>query len=145
MNLASLLSRVPDGRLRWLRVIGPVGLFLFLGGTTPGSVGSCADSDPTADFVEYCNAYEGIVCRRKQLSSEPCQDVPAGTRCYDAELCRPEAIARDCAAAADWPASCTPEPTVPEVELCFLVLTDPDAGYAFSVPEETIPECNLCP
>lgn len=151
MNQASLSSprRARRGRARrLLGVVGPVGLFLALGGTTPGSVGSCSDTDPAQDFVEFCNVYEQVVCIRKQRSAEPCEDVPAGVRCYDAELCTAQAIARDCAAAGTWERwsgmSCTPAPTTEEANLCLLVLTDPASGYDFSVPEETIPECMLC-
>lgn len=147
MNRAYSDSPFLRSARRWLRVLGPVGLFLVLGGPTPGSIGSCSDTEPFADYAEFCVVFNDIKCDRLRTNPpiEPCADAP-GTRCFDPELCNPVNYQRDCRGGS-WDTwnrgqSCDPPPTVENVNLCLQVISQ---FYDVTVDERTTPECEaLC-
>jgi len=139
---------------RWLsRLALPAGLFFFLGGTTPGSVGSCDDTDNFADFTEFCVTAGQIECNRLRMlaSQQPpavprCAEVGSGTRCFDEAFCNN--IIAECQqqAAGGWAALsplCVPPPTVTLASNCIAALQ----FTSLETPESNIPQCqpnNLC-
>ncbi|MGD8859655.1 MAG: hypothetical protein PVI30_06575 [Myxococcales bacterium] len=115
----------------WRRIPRPLWaalLFLFLGGPTPGAVGSCdADPDGFADLQAYCQQREELVCVRRSLRKE----ITIGER----EECRRRAIAL--CAQRTWAPDC--RPTERQARACINALFARDTLYT---PEDELEECN---
>jgi len=142
----SLRGRSRAGRL--LRVVGPVGLFLMLGGTSPGSVGSCAGTGNFADFQSFCVSNDTLVCSRLQRAEAmgivpTCAENP-NVRCFEAANCGPGTIQNNCQVATQaggwetvFPPNCVPPPTVTQAQRCLQALQ----VRSLDTPENQIPEC----
>jgi hypothetical protein len=108
-------------------------LFMFAGwllicAPTPGAVGSCgADQlDNTADFSDYCQQREQLVCVRRYLRKE----ITEATR----DECRWDAI--DTCARSAFPSTC--RPTQRQTGACLNALSSFDT---LKTKEEDLPEC----
>lgn len=104
--------------LGWLLICAP----------TPGSVGSCGanELDTTADFSDYCQQREQLVCVRRYLRKE----ITETTR----DECRWDAI--DTCARSAFPSAC--RPTRRQTGACLNALSSFDT---LKTKEEDLPEC----
>lgn len=112
------------------RAILLVGLgWMTIAAPTPGAVGSCGSDDlaAPADFSDYCEQREQLLCTRKFLRKE----ITAETR----DLCRWDAI--DACERRAFPADCTPSRR--ETEACLRALSSFDT---LETPESELSECS---
>lgn len=116
------------------RLVIACGLFMLLGGPTPGAVGSCGDtSAPFADLRQYCNDREALSCERRRLRGEFEQAT------------NPSGVFNDCLEQAVftcqsrfWAPGC--RPTTRQVNACIAALQSYDT---LDVEEEDLPECKI--
>ncbi len=127
-------------------------LFLFLGGPTPGSVGSCTEGTSIADPVQHCQDKEAWTCARRRARGDLASDAE--------EMACISRITATCSGAS-WPVGC--EPTQQQSDACIAAMSDgstlgdagecfPDAPACGSPPLvqpgcaacDQPPECNLC-
>ena len=105
--------------LGWMAVAAP----------TPGAVGSCGRDDlgEAADFSDYCEQREQLICTRKFLRKE----ITAEAR----DLCRWDAIAA--CERRSFPGDC--RPSLRETEACLRALSSLDT---LETPESELAECS---
>lgn len=111
------------------RTILLIGLgYLAIAAPTPGAVGSCGRDDlgQAADFTDYCEQREQLICSRRFLRKE----ITAEAR----DICRWDAV--DACERRAFPADC--RPTRRETEACLRALASLDTLHT---PESELSEC----
>jgi hypothetical protein len=116
------------------RTLWALGLFLLLGGPTPGAVGDCQGDhgDDAADLTDYCIEKNELICVRRAYRNEISRS--------ESDDCRRDAI--DACMRSSWAGDC--RPTVRQTEACLNALYDRDT---VDTPEDEIVECqraSLC-
>lgn len=112
------------------RAILMIGLgWMAIAAPTPGAVGSCGSDElgKAADFSDYCEQREQLLCTRKFLRKE----ITAEAR----DLCRWDAI--DACDRRSFPGDCRPSRR--ETEACLRALSSLDT---LETPESEIAECS---
>jgi len=112
------------------RAIFLIGLgWMAIAAPTPGAVGSCGSDDlgEAADFSDYCERREQLICTRRFLRKE----ITAEAR----DLCRWEAI--DACDRRSFPNDCRPSRR--ETEACLRALSSLDT---LETPEAELSECS---
>lgn len=128
MSRLSGLSRLRGSAVR-SRALLLIGLGWFtLAAPTPGAVGSCGRDDLSerAEFGDYCQRREELVCTRRFLRKE----ITAEAR----DICRWDAI--DACERRSFPRDC--RPTRRETDACLRALASFDT---LQTPDSEIAEC----
>ena len=116
------------------RALVALGLFLLLGGPTPGAVGDCSgdEGNKPADLQAYCVEKNELICVRRAERNEISRS--------ESDDCRREVI--DACNRSSWAGDC--RPTVRQTEACLNALYDRET---LQTPEDEIEECqraSLC-
>ena len=112
-----------------------VGLALFLGGPTPGSVGGCSDDAQFAEPGWFCSKKDEWECLRAE---QRCMRDGMPDCVETRNLC----ISEINCAGFNWPVNCEPLPSKMRAQACIdqlMIIGNID------VPIGDIPECDLCP
>ncbi|MDH5671684.1 MAG: hypothetical protein OEZ06_06015 [Myxococcales bacterium] len=105
-----------------------LGLLAFLGGPTPGAVGSCdEDLDGFVDLREYCKEREELVCVRRWLRKELTDEARDDCRREALSLCERRVWRPDC------------RPTERQARACLNALR---AKGTVKTPEDELETCN---
>lgn len=131
-TLDNLMSapRVLFGTLLLACIVGP----------TPGSAGSCSESEfSVAEYPQFCVDRREAFCRRERSRCLTAgQPQPGCNAAYN--TCVAPLIA-DCERTPDWPEGCNPPPTESEASGCIDALLDPanlainDQDWQIEIPE----------
>ena len=100
-------------RSPWRRALVGVALFAWLGGPTPGSIGSCSESTTVTDPEQFCLDQHALFCER-DFRAERIDDGE-----YDTCL---EDVQGECLGFTWNPATCDPPPTRIETDACISAL-----------------------
>ena len=116
---------------RTLRNVGlATGLFLFLAGPAPGSVGGCSGSSGLADPVEFCELREAWICARQRARGEMTPEEEQA--CVD--------MGQVMCAGFNWSPDCQPQPSQLLVDACIEALGDPGR---LTQDDRSFPECDI--
>ncbi len=114
---------------RIMYLVLAAGLFLLLGGPSPGAVGGCSEEDDSADAAEFCVERKAWECARARARGE----IDAAGE----QTCRGR-INMQCAG-AQW--ACEVPPSTRQTDACINALSDPSRLNESSA---SIRECALC-
>lgn len=135
------------GQWAWT-LIGGVAAVLLLGGPSPGSIGSCSQTEEQfMSAPQHCANTRAATCARRLRCCLTTAATPAAQQaCTDTyNACRAPIVA-ECSPAA-WPSDCIP-PTADESMQCVSAMLDvgrTDSACAAMMIDRVEPECmNLC-
>ncbi|MCA9582224.1 MAG: hypothetical protein KC416_10555 [Myxococcales bacterium] len=117
--------------MTWIRRAAvSVALLAFLGGPTPGSIGSCSDLPSISEPQEFCVEQRALYCLRDREADRIDEDE------YDACL---GAVEGDCNL-FNWSDDCFPPPTDLERQACISAL---QSRERLATPNDMIVECSF--